>query len=106
MALGSLSSCTLESSGNGDLDGYWHLESIDTLATGKTGDYSNRRFFWGIEHRLISVSDIDREGRLGYYFRFEQTGDSLFLGKAYKNNWHQDNGEDGGDIPEIGRAHV
>ena len=83
MALGSLSSCTLESSGNGDLDGYWHLESIDTLATGKTGDYSNRRFFWGIEHRLISVSDID----------------SLFLGKAYKNNWHQDNGEDGGDIP-------
>ena len=99
MALGSLSSCTLESSGNGDLDGYWHLESIDTLATGKTGDYSNRRFFWGIEHRLISVSDIDREGRLGYYFRFEQTGDSLFLGKAYKNNWHQDNGDDGGDHP-------
>lgn len=45
MALGSLSSCTLESSDNGDLDGYWHLESIDTLATGKTGDYSNRRFF-------------------------------------------------------------
>ena len=84
MALGSLSSCTLESSGNGDLDGYWHLESIDTLATGKTGDYSNRRFFWGIEHRLISVSDIDREGRLGYYFRFEQTGDSLFLGKAIR----------------------
>lgn len=99
MALGSLSSCTLESSGNGDLDGYWHLESIDTLATGKTGDYSNRRFFWGIEHRLISVSDIDREGRLGYYFRFEQTGDSLFLGQAYKNNWHQDNGKNGGDIP-------
>lgn len=99
LALDSLSSCTLETSSNGNLDGYWHLESIDTLATGHTGDYSNRRFFWGIEHRLISVSDIDREGRTGYYFRFEQTGDSLFLGKVYKNNWHQDNGENGGDIP-------
>ncbi len=99
MALGSLSSCTLETSGNGDLDGFWHLESIDTLATGKTGDYSNRRFFWGIEHRLISVCDIDREGTSGYFFRFEQTGDSLFLGKAYKNNGHQDGGENGGDIP-------
>ena len=99
MALGSLSSCTLESSDNGDLDGYWHLESIDTLATGHTGDYSSRRFFWGVEHKLISISDIDREGRQGYYLRFEQTGDSLFLGQAYKNNWHQDNGEDGGDIP-------
>ncbi len=93
-----LGSCDLETSDNGDLDGYWHLERVDTLATGGTFDCSGQRLFWGIELRLINVSDKDRDG-LGYYFRFEQTGDSLFLGKAYKNNWHQDNGEDGGDIP-------
>ena len=28
------SACTLETSDNGDLDGYWHLEQVDTLATG------------------------------------------------------------------------
>lgn len=30
------SSCEMETSKNGDLDGYWHLESIDTLENGKT----------------------------------------------------------------------
>ncbi len=29
-----LSSCTLETSDNGDFDGFWHLERVDTLATG------------------------------------------------------------------------
>lgn len=93
-----LGGCTLEASDNGDLDGFWHLERVDTLATGGTYDCSGQRVFWGVELRLINVSDKDRDGR-GFYFRFEQTGDSLFLGKAYKNNWHQDNGDDGGDVP-------
>lgn len=29
-----LNSCEVDSSDNGDLDGFWHLESVDTLATG------------------------------------------------------------------------
>ena len=93
-----LGGCSLETSDNGDLDGFWHLERVDTLATGGTYDCSGQRVFWGVELRLINVSNKDRDGR-GFYFRFEQTGDSLFLGKAYKNNWHQDNGDDGGDVP-------
>lgn len=92
------SSCTLESSDNGDLDGFWHLESVDTLSTGHTYDCSNRYIFWGIEYKLINVSDKEIDGS-GYYLRFQQTGDSLLLGTAYKNNGHQDNGENGGDIP-------
>ena len=94
----SLSSCTLETSNNGHFDGYWHLERVDTLATGGWCDYSKRRIFWGVQFKLLSCNDAD-VGPRGCYFRFEQTGDSLFLGKAYKNNWHQDNGENGGDIP-------
>ena len=30
----TLSSCEVETSQNGDLDGFWHLEQVDTLATG------------------------------------------------------------------------
>ena len=70
------SSCTLESSDNGDLDGFWHLESVDTLATGKTEDFSQRYVFWGVEHKLIAVKETDTN-REKFYFRFEQTGDSL-----------------------------
>lgn len=100
LMLGSLTSCEMETSDNGKLDGFWHLEQIDTLATGGVGDYRNQRVFWGIEHKLISVSDYDTFGQWnGYYFRFNQTGDSLILSSPYLNHWHQDKGEDGGDIP-------
>ena len=34
LLLMSLTSCEIETSENGDLDGYWHLEQVDTLATG------------------------------------------------------------------------
>lgn len=94
-----LTSCELESSDNGDLDGFWHLESIDTLSTGGTCDYSQQRVFWGVQHKLISITHYELLGNRGYYARFLQTGDSLVLTKFYKNHWHQDYGTDGGDIP-------
>lgn len=96
-----LSSCELESSDNGDLDGFWHLESVDTLATNGTCDFSEQRVFWGVQHKLISITHYELLGSRGYYARFEQTGDSLILSTFYKNNWHQDKGPNGGDIPLI-----
>lgn len=93
-----ISSCTIETSGNGTLDGYWHLVRVDTLSTGGSMDLSNRRIFWGIQHKLVSVKDMDKNS-LGFYLRFEQTDDKLLLKSPYINHWHQDQGEDGGDIP-------
>lgn len=94
----SLSSCDLEHSDNGDLDGFWHLESIDSLENGHTADLSKQRVFWAVEFKLISarVSDANVSKM---YFRFEQTSDSLKITQAYLDHGHQDNGEDGGDIP-------
>ncbi len=97
-----VSSCTIETSDNGDFDGFWHLERVDTLATGNYLDLSRERVFWGVQHKLISCASITATNMYsfrGYYFRFEQTGDSLILHSPYKNNWHQDHGENGGDIP-------
>lgn len=98
-ALVALASCEIETSDNGDFDGFWHLERVDTLATGGTLDLSKKRVFWGVQYKLISVYDIDKEGTFGYYLRFTQTKDKIVTKSPYKNNWHQDNGEDGGDIP-------
>lgn len=94
----SLSSCDLEHSDNGDLDGYWHLESIDTLANGHTADFSKSYVFWGIEYKLISTR-VTNTGTDRFYLRFEQTSDSLKITQAYLDHGHQDNGEDGGDLP-------
>ena len=64
----TLSSCEVETSQNGDLDGFWHLEQVDTLATGGTCR--------------------------GFYLRFEQTSDSLLITSVYRNKWHEDYGGD------------
>lgn len=98
----TLTSCTVETSDNGDLDGFWHLEEVDTLATGGRLDLSADRIFWGVQYRLISCARITTTNMFsfrGYYFRFEQTADSLVLHSPYKNNWHQDQGDNGGDLP-------
>nr|MBP7472243.1 lipocalin-like domain-containing protein [Prevotella sp.] len=88
------SSCTLESSDNGDLDGFWHLEAIDTLSTGGHLDMSNYKIFWGVQAKLISLQGSDNS----FYLRFNQTGDSLIVNTPYYNHWHED-AENGGDIP-------
>lgn len=94
-----LASCTLESSDNGNLDGYWHLERIDTLATQGTLDLSKKKIFWGVQYKLVSCRYIMDDDTFSYYFRFRQTGDSLTLYSPYEDHWHQDNGDNGGDIP-------
>lgn len=91
----AFSSCELESSDNGKLDGFWHLESIDSLENGKTVDMSELHVFWGIEYKLIAATQYDNNTER-MFFRFEQTSDSLKITQAFINHGHQDNG---GDIP-------
>ena len=92
-----MSACEIETSQNGDLDGYWHLEQIDSLDNGHTADVSAQRCFWGAQLRLINATDYD-SGNPGYYFRFTLTASTLTINEAYANHWHED-AEDGGDIP-------
>lgn len=99
----ALVSCDIETSDNGKLDGFWHLERVDTLATGNFSDFSRRRIFWGTQLRLISTSDIDSDSFGKFYLLFEQTADSLHIKKVYENHWHEDNSQEdvGGDIPVV-----
>lgn len=99
-----LAACDIETSDNGDFDGFWHLEQVDTLATGGRLDLSNRRVFWGVQAKLISARDVDVDGNHGYYLRFRQTHDSITTYSPYKDNWHQDKGDNGGDIPIVDPA--
>ena len=51
--------CTLETTDNGDLDGYWHLEQIDSLASQRSVDYGQARIFWSIQFKLLQLSDLE-----------------------------------------------
>ena len=79
----ALASCDIESSDNGKLDGFWHLERVDTLATGGSTDYSDQLAFWGAQLHLISAKDLGTGGHERYYLRFQQTSDSLNITGAY-----------------------
>ena len=57
----TLASCELETSDNGKFDGFWHLERVDTLATGRSLNLQQKRIFWGVQATrttaIISASD-------------------------------------------------
>ena len=75
----ALSACELETSGNGGLDGFWHLERVDTLATGGVADWSAETRFWAFQARLLNVTNNDG----GYLLRFSHEGDSLTVSDPY-----------------------
>lgn len=81
-----LTSCDIETSDNGDLDGYWNLVRVDTLATGVSRDLSDTRVFWGVEMRLLEAVDHDHDtGHYGYLFNFERKGQTLRLYNGHKH---------------------
>lgn len=55
-----LMSCDLETSDNGKLDGFWHLERIDTLATGRALDMSGEKVFWSFQVNLLQLQEAPR----------------------------------------------
>lgn len=60
-----MASCGLvdiESSGNGHLDGYWHLTSVDSLNTKTTRDMHDERVFWAVQGSLLTAYSPDFTG--------------------------------------------
>lgn len=90
-----LMSCDLETSDNGKLDGFWHLERVDTLATGGSLDMSNDKVFWSFQVRLLWLQG----GSSSFYLRFNQEGDSLTINSPYTNEGHEETLGDGGNKP-------
>jgi len=73
-----ISSCELEHSDNGKLDGMWHLVEIDTIETGGTFDLSQELRFWSFQMRLIEMRDsYGRQVVVVCYF--DHSGDSLHI---------------------------
>ena len=81
-ALLLLTSCEIEFSNNGKLDGFWQLIAVDTLATQHTSDLKTSGRTWAFQGRLLEMRDT-KGGYSDLYFSFEHRGDSLFLDSPY-----------------------
>ena len=68
-------SCDLESSKNGNLDGFWHLERVDTISTSGSLDLSQEKLFWAFQKDLLQLRGDEQE----FYLRFNHHDNYLDL---------------------------
>lgn len=85
-----LASCELETSDNGDFDGYWHLVGVDTLANAKHKDLSQQCIFWAVQFHLIQLRGADRKDEGGngreYYEQFKLDQSQLTLSNPHEKD--------------------
>lgn len=75
----------IETSDNGNLDGYWQLAQVDTLQSGVSADMTDSKVFWAVQGKFLDIIDT-HQANYGYMFRFQHTADSLLLSDARINN--------------------
>lgn len=79
VALFSLSACEIETHDNDKLDGFWHLERVDTIATGGVCDKSKDLVFWSVQSMFVEVSERSEVGNNKYIFSFSHSNGKLSL---------------------------
>lgn len=68
---------------NGDLDGMWHLRTVETLADNSVENVKEQCVYYSVQQNLISVKRLYKPNSTEQYKqhigRFIHTGDSLIL---------------------------
>lgn len=86
MACMMLGACEVHMSENGDLDGFWQMTQIDTLATGTQTDVREKGIYYAVYVHMLQLSGVSE----GVKFRFEHTADSLILSSPTIGGGHND----------------
>ena len=85
MAVIVMNACDVETSSNGDLDGLWRLEAVDTLTTGGHCDLGDELRTWSVQHRLLELRD--HTGTAGaFLLRFDHHDNLLRTYQPYVFN--------------------
>lgn len=92
VSLPLLVSCELETSDNGDLDGFWHLTTVDTLANGVQTDMVSQNIFWSFQKDLLQLrGSTDSEKELQeFYLRFLIKDEQLLLSDIHLRDREKD----------------
>lgn len=85
-----LCGCELHSSDNGDLDGFWQLYQMDTIATNHSAEVRHLKIFWAVQGDMLEMRDLhDLDATqcheiVNFYFRLD--GGKLYLSDPIVNN--------------------
>ena len=74
-AMCGMSACDWEES-HGQLDGFWHLQAVDTLATGGQCQLEEPTVFWSVEGKVLETRILPFKI---LFFRYDHQGDELRL---------------------------
>lgn len=79
-----LMACELETSTNGDLDGFWQLTQVDTLATGAQTDMKATGVTWSFQGRIMELRIANKQSdERPIICQFSYNGDSLRVFNPY-----------------------
>ncbi|WP_027451006.1 lipocalin-like domain-containing protein [Xylanibacter brevis] len=82
----TLAACDWESSDNGNLDGFWQMTDVDTLATGGHENVKEQALTWSFQGCILEVRQATHKGTPIYIFKFSHEGDVLKTFNPYLNN--------------------
>lgn len=100
LSISFLAACSFNTdkvSGDGDLEGFWHLERIEYLSTDAAGattvssvsDLSNQLIFWSFQQKLLELSDKSDEINT-VLCRFTANDGNLTIGNVYIPSYDTD----------------
>lgn len=94
-----LASCSMDTSHNGALDGYWKLTTIDSLTTGGVNNLKDASIFWSVQKDLLTVRDNNDPTNREYVFRFQRSEGTLILSEGQR--YDRTNGNMDVDDPSV-----
>ncbi len=74
----TFAACDFEPSRNGDLDGFWQLHRMDTLATGGSADMRLSGIYWAVQGHLLELTNV-KGSAINVLFRFRKEPSSLTI---------------------------
>lgn len=77
-----MTSCDVETSDNGQLDGFWQLRCADTLSTGGHSDLTGLQMTWSFQGRLLELRDLNGQ-RTDIVSSFRHDGHTLTLSEPF-----------------------
>ena len=92
MTASLLSSCSwFETDNAGDLEGLWHLRSVENLDDGSVADYSRQRIYWAFQKNLLEMED--KSGNTAVLlWRFSHQEGKLIISSPYR--YDRENGDE------------
>ena len=94
-----LSSCSwFETDNAGDLEGLWHLRSVENLSDGTVTDYSKQRIYWAFQKNLLEMQDKNGNAA-AILWRFKHVESKLIISQPYR--YDRENGDEALETTEL-----